>query len=1292
MPPMFESHLMQNLRLLTSYIICVLVLPALSLHAAADSNAYSAAYWEFEDAQAVVATAADITPERFADCDLATVEQRMVRAYRADGTGECQDETFVKVLTEKGKRAERTLSLGYMLPYSRAEVVQLEVLKPDGRVVPVDIAANSKESIDDSQMQMNIYDPNVRVLRVNIPKLEVGDMVHAITRRRIERPFMPGQFAEENVFEDTGYIRHISYEVHAPEARPLRKIALRDEVPGTVTSSVTNDAEGNLEYRWEVNNVPRMFNEPAMPPYEMVLQRLLVSTAPDWQAVSKWYWDLSKPHIDATTPEMREAVDALTADATTDMDKIKALFYEVSKTIRYMGLSPEKDRPGFEPHDVCLTFEKKYGVCRDKEALLVALLREAGLPAYPVLISVGAKQDPEVPDPFFNHAIVGVELEPGHYLLMDPTDENTRELLPYYDCDRSYLVCRPEGEELLTSPIESPDRNLMRVKTTGVLNDNGVLEAKSELFFEGVNDDVYRNAFAKMKPDDKRRFFESNLKRTMPGAQLKSLKLFPENMLDMSTVVRAELEFSVDGMVAGEDGKSVVTVPWIGKRMGVVNFILGDAGLDKRKYPMQTFVPCGLREDVSIRLGDAFLDAVSLPGGEPVADDCVSYREHFDFADHTLDCSRELKLKVVEFSPTQYLALKKTLKELEYDERKTPVMATAVVTPRPQDRTTEASEATAVSSDATILDSRTELDVTDPHNAVYRVKYSKRVLSYNGKKRESELKIPYNPACQQVELIRAAVIAPSGECQEISQDEINFMDASWNASAKRYTGGKILVANLPGVEIGSTIEVEFAITQTNTPYLSAFESFQLSDDLKHKSFLLSAPGDVSIQRLACGEPNLVHETEQNANGRQSFEWQADEVAALPGEPQLPPVWLFDTGVEYFVGDVSAYYEALRRTLLDRSSQSANAAELARKLTAGAQSRLEAATAIRDFIAKSIRPAGPSFAQLPLDELSAADTTLADGYGHMADCAILYHAMLTAAGFHPEFVLASNLPQIERLASVPKAFPIPQLFQAPLVRITVDGETYYFNDTDQYARPGTTPHDGMLGIVLADQSYETIRAGKDCRDRTETAYRLTLGDDGSARIDVTKRFYGTGYNRLNRYFSELPPEQRRRAYQELVSNMAQGAHAESELTTDFGSYPGLEQYSVAVDNYCVVDGNYYYFDLPFTPTLFPPWTDHRTLPLYLSGTRDETVRTEIALPPGFRTPVIVPSSETLTAPDNSGTVRITSATDTDSCIVTHEFETHPAIVDPEDYSGLLEVGASLGEKSARVFLLEKQSAP
>ena len=146
-----------------------------TLPAPADStHPYAGSHWAFMDTAKVSSAAADITPAKYPDCDDATVEKKMVRVYHADGTAEMQDESFVKVLTEKGKRGNRTITLDFMLPYSTAEVARLEVIKPDGSVTPVDVAANSKETIDDSQMSMNIYDPNSKLLQVNIPQLEIG--------------------------------------------------------------------------------------------------------------------------------------------------------------------------------------------------------------------------------------------------------------------------------------------------------------------------------------------------------------------------------------------------------------------------------------------------------------------------------------------------------------------------------------------------------------------------------------------------------------------------------------------------------------------------------------------------------------------------------------------------------------------------------------------------------------------------------------------------------------------------------------------------------------------------------------------------------------------------------------------------------------------------------------------------------------------------------------------------------------------------------------------------------------
>ncbi len=104
--------------------------------------------------------------------------------------------------------------------------------------MPVDVAANSKETIDDSQMQMNIYDPNSRVLQVNIPKVEIGDVVHSITRQTIERAvsfrasLRRRMFLKARVSSGTFPTKFMRRRTGR-----LQRMALRDEIPGTVQYS-----------------------------------------------------------------------------------------------------------------------------------------------------------------------------------------------------------------------------------------------------------------------------------------------------------------------------------------------------------------------------------------------------------------------------------------------------------------------------------------------------------------------------------------------------------------------------------------------------------------------------------------------------------------------------------------------------------------------------------------------------------------------------------------------------------------------------------------------------------------------------------------------------------------------------------------------------------------------------------------------------------------------------------------------------------------------------------------------
>ena len=60
-----------------------------------------------------------------------------------------------------------------------------------------------------------------------------------------------------------------------------------------------------------------------------------------------------------------------------------------------------------------------------------------------------------------------------------------------------------------------------------------------------------------------------------------------------------------------------MSLPWIGNTLGAVNVILNGTGLDARKYPFQTRLTCGLREELSLKLGEGFSGAESSPSTRP---------------------------------------------------------------------------------------------------------------------------------------------------------------------------------------------------------------------------------------------------------------------------------------------------------------------------------------------------------------------------------------------------------------------------------------------------------------------------------------------------------------------------------------------------------------------------------------------------------------------------------------------------------------------------------------------------
>lgn len=1220
----------------------------------------------------VLEVARDITSKTFPNSDFALVDEHITKVYKADGTYKTWDDEYVKILTEKGKRKYQTLSTYFTLPYGVSKFKKVEIIKANGRIVKIDVEANSREMVNPGQMSANIYNPNSKILQVGVPGLEIGDTIHVLSFDDIVKAQVPNTWSDYDVFEDTAPIVHEMLDIYGPTSLPLKNVHLFDEVEGTVSYSLIKVGDLN-RYRWEIKDVPRIFPEPKMPATYTVVQRLLVSTIPDWESISRWYWKLSKPHLDHVTPEMKKKVAELIDGVDSRDEKIKRIFTFVSQQIRYMGITTEKNAPGYEPHDVSLTFGNRYGVCRDKAALLAAMLRLAGLPGYPVLIDYGPRKDESVPQPYFNHAIVAVGNDDGTYTLMDPTDEHTAVLFPAYLSYMSYLVARPEGEKLRTSSVVPALKNTLRINTKGALAADGLIKLTSEIKFDGINDDVYRSVFNKMKPEERKRFFEGQLKQGIAGAKLTGFSIKPDDMQNTSEPLSVKLDYEATDYPVSGDEYTLLAAPWLGKAFGYANWLLSNTGLDKRKYPYYTRLTAGVEESIEIKL-DKVPDVLSKPDSIDLNADGVSYSQRIDIVSNKLVASSAFMIDSVEFSPEQYIDLKKLLKNREYEQRK------KVVIKHPANNSLE--------NDIKVLSDKTKIKIDDISNWTVTRSIQKKILTYAGKKANSELKIGFNPAWESIRIVSATVENMDGRVHKVAADEKNLMDASWVGSAPRYPPARTLVVSLPGVEKGSVVSYTIERKIFGKPFFSTMRTFKGSDPVESASMEITAPTNLP---LAVSDMFADWKYVCTTNGSDvKHVWSIEPQEAIKPEDNLPPSWSFLPSVFVSTGDYESFCSEVNAHLEKARSDQKVASKKALELVSGVVGDRQKVLTIRNFVARNIRSAGPSLTSLPLSSISTADTVLTDGYGNTTDRAVLLASMLDSIGVKSEFVLASSWsPEIKSLYAPLLKVPQFGLFNYVLVKVSLDGETVYLNDTDQYAQLGCTSFDDKLGISMTGKPF-IIEASKKMKDRSKIDFNIILSENGDAQMAVKRAYYGMEFGRKKRMYAELPPEQTRRHFKELVTSISQAAKADGGLIIKFDEYPGVRKFKINVPRYAVRSGKYLYITLPQGMT--SPMnlkSDSRYQPLYRGVPMRQTVNYDIQLPKNTKDVVLLPPSLDWKGPDGLGNVEFSQKTDSTSghILLKQSVDFKPAVIRPESYPTLLELSHKLKHPSTRTIMVE-----
>jgi transglutaminase-like putative cysteine protease len=281
-----------------------------------------------------------------------------------------------------------------------------------------------------------------------------------------------------------------------------------------------SEVDGYRVYRWELHNVPGIEWDAWTPHLRDFVPWTDYSTLTSWKPVAA---HLRLELMPRGAVSLGEQAKSLTCNAATPHERALALYEYAARQVRY-------GRPVHETFDrlsrpIARVAEDLRGDCKDKSALLVGLLREAGVPASIAVLSTRSQGEaPYLPAGRFDHAIVTATIDDRRLWLDPAAGAYTFGEVPYGDQGVHALILDEEGPHYDLVPRAEPQQHGAHHVFKARLDEAGDYHFEARVEFRGDRAAQWRLALRDRSEDYRARQVRQAVGHRLPGVEVGAVR------------------------------------------------------------------------------------------------------------------------------------------------------------------------------------------------------------------------------------------------------------------------------------------------------------------------------------------------------------------------------------------------------------------------------------------------------------------------------------------------------------------------------------------------------------------------------------------------------------------------------------------------------------------------------------------------------------------------------------------------------------------------------------------------